>query len=76
MIKFVVFKASDDEYREVIKINSLEEFMNFVNKIEYPVVIGRELNFETEEVENTLTIYDDYLEQGLTNSQPFVIIIM
>ena len=62
MIKFVVFKASDDEYREVIKINSLEEFMNFVNKIEYPVVIGRELNFETEEVENTLTIYDDYLE--------------
>lgn len=62
MIKFVVFKASDDEYREVIKISSLEEFMNFVNKLEYPVILGKEVDFETDEVENTLTIYDDYLE--------------
>lgn len=62
MIKFVVFKASDDDYREVVEVNSLEEFMNFVNKIEYPVIIGKELNFETDEVEDTLTIYDDYLE--------------
>lgn len=62
MIKFVVFKASDDDYREAIEVNSLEEFMDFVNKIEYPVIIGKELNFETDEVEDTLTIYDDYLE--------------
>ena len=62
MIKFVVFKASDDDYREVVEVNSLEEFMNFVSKIEYPVIIGKELNFETDEVEDTLTIYDDYLE--------------
>lgn len=62
MIKFVVFKASDDDYREVVEVNSLEEFMDFVNKIEYPVIIGKELNFETDEVEDTLTIYDDYLE--------------
>lgn len=62
MIKFVVFKASDDDYREAIEVNSLEEFMGFVNKIEYPVIIGKELNFETDEVENTLIIYDDYLD--------------
>lgn len=69
MIKFVVFKASDDDYREVVEVNSLEEFMNFVNKIEYPVIIGKELNFETDEVEDTLTIYDDYLEQGVDKTQ-------
>ena len=56
------FKASDDEYREVIKISSLEEFMNFVNKLEYPVILGKGVDFETDEVEDTLTIYDDYLE--------------
>ena len=76
MIKFVVFKASDDDYREVVDVNSLEEFMNFVNKIEYPVIIGKELNFETDEVEDTLTIYDDYLEQGLTKLNSYDIIIM
>ena len=76
MIKFVVFKASDDDYREVVEVNSLEEFMNFVNKIEYPVIIGKELNFETDEVEDTLTIYDDYLEQGLTKLNSYDIIIV
>lgn len=62
MIKFLVLKASDDEYETTIEINLLEELMNFLDTIEYSVIIGKEYNFETNEVENTLIIYDDYLE--------------
>lgn len=62
MIKFVVRKASDDEYKTTIEINSLEGLMNFLDTTEYSVIIGKEYNFETDEVENTLIIYDDYLE--------------
>ena len=34
MIKFVVFKASDDDYREVVEVNSLEEFAELINSSE------------------------------------------
>lgn len=62
MIKFLVLKASDDEYETTIEINSLEELMNFLDTIEYSVIIGKEYNFKTDEAVNTLKIYDDYLE--------------
>ena len=62
MIKFLVLKASDDEYKTTIEINSLEELMNFLDTIKHSVIIKKKYNFKTNEVVNTLKIYDDYLE--------------
>lgn len=62
MIKFLVLKASDDEYETTIEINSLEELMNFLDTIKHSVIIKKKYNFKTNEVVNTLKIYDDYLE--------------
>ena len=62
MIKFLVLKASDDEYKTTIEINSLEELMNFLDTIKHSVIIRKKYNFKTNAAVNTLKIYDDYLE--------------
>lgn len=50
---FTIRKASDVEYRETIEINTIEALIEFVEKLEQNVII---------EPDNTLTIYDGYLE--------------
>ena len=61
-MKFIVLKASDYEYRKEMKINNLEELMEFMDSVENSVIVGKDYDHITDELENTLTIYDDYLE--------------
>ena len=61
-MKFIVLKASDYEYRKEMEINSLEELMEFMDSVENSVIVGKDYDHITDELENTLTIYDDYLE--------------
>lgn len=61
-MKFIVLKASDYEYRKEMEINSLEELMEFMNSVENSVIVGKDYDHITDELENTLIIYDDYLE--------------
>jgi hypothetical protein len=61
-MKFIVLKASDYEYREEMEINNLEELMEFMNSIEYSIIVGKDYDHITDKIENILTIYDDYVE--------------
>jgi hypothetical protein len=61
-MKFIVLKASDYEYRKEVEINSLEELMEFMNSTKYSIIIEKDYDHITDKLENTLTIYDDYLE--------------
>ncbi len=61
-MKFIVLKASDYEYRQEIEINNLKELMEFVDSIENSVIIEKDYDHITDKLENTLMIYDDYLE--------------
>lgn len=61
-MNFVVFKYSNVEHRETVEINSLEELVNFIEKIPDPVIVEKLYNFETDIRENALIIYDDWLE--------------
>lgn len=68
-MKFNVEKASDWSYKGVVEINTLDELMNWVqnitehptNKNWFPSVIIH-LPDNRMYYENTLIIYDDYLE--------------
>lgn len=54
---FILSKASDPDFHENIRLNSLEELVAFMNKINSEVIIGINTNGTLR-----LTIYDDYIE--------------
>lgn len=51
-MKFEIRKVSDVNYQETIEINTLEELMEIGRKYNEPLIID----------ENTIKIYDGYIE--------------
>lgn len=57
-MKFIIYKASDEDFKETRDIKSLEELITFYNEVGYELIIGDSIIND----EPTLTIYDYYLE--------------
>lgn len=62
MIKVLVFKASDDDYKEFVTFETLEDFFKFVDK-KHRVIVSK--NFfirKYPDCKYAIKIYDDYVE--------------
>ena len=59
-MEFVIYKASDDKFKEVRTINTLDELMAFSDEVMAELIIGGE-DFD-ESGRKSIMIYDDYLE--------------
>lgn len=64
---FIVTKASDWHYEQIIKMNTLEELKTYVENIGFPIIIeklDKDGDFESDvsSVDMKITIYDDYIE--------------
>ena len=71
-MKFTVNKASQDwriDYMDIIEINTLEELLNYHDKVGHPIIINRNWqNMQPNQYPDyfdcpfDILIYDDYIE--------------
>lgn len=59
-MEFVIYKASNDKFKEVRTINTLAELMAFSDEVMAELIIGGEAFDESGR--KSIMIYDDYLE--------------
>lgn len=63
MIKVLVFKASDDDYKEFITFETLEDFFKYVDNVGHRIIVSK--NFfkrKYPDCKYEITIYDGYVE--------------
>lgn len=61
MIKVLVFKASDDDYKEFVTFETLEDFFKFVDK--HRVIVSKNFFIKKyPDCKYEIKIYDDYVE--------------
>ena len=60
-MKFLTYKASDDNYRSYTEINSIEELVRFVEENGGDIILGTVYDPEDNRYKMGITIYDDYV---------------
>jgi len=61
-MKAVIRKASDWNYTKIEEFNTLEELLDFKEKADTAIIIGRSNELHDGEELYVITIYDDYIE--------------
>lgn len=60
-MKFLTYKASDDDYRTFTEINSMEELVQFAEENGGDIILGTVYDPEEGNYKLGITIYDDYI---------------
>lgn len=60
-MKFLTYKASDDNYRTFTEINSIEELVRFIEESEGDIILGTVYDPEDNRYKMGITIFDDYI---------------
>lgn len=60
-MKFLTYKASDDDYRAFTELNSIEDLVRFVEENGGDIILGTVYDPKDNRYKMGITIYDDYI---------------
>ena len=60
-MKFLTYKASDDDYKTFTELNSIEDLVRFV-EVNGDIIFGTVYDPKDDSYKLSILIYDDYIE--------------